>query len=360
MKAEKGGAFEWRRVEDGPDLWKVEIRKTGPDVEAAEVNEDIQSDILVLNAAQLEPHTKYPTIFSHFDSLNGGEAFEVVEDHDPKPLYYQLLAIRGNVFTWQYKQEGPEWWKVQIAKKDIEHGETVGQIAAKDLRKAEVLKRFGISFYCCGGKKTLKQVCEEKGLDFSTVETALENAQHTEKATEHFDSWSLDFLTDYIYHKHHVYYYDENPVIADLLNKVIIRHGEHYSVLQRVFDLYKKLTLEINAHSGREEEVVFPFIKSLVHAKCTGNVESLSTQFSLADPVTMMENEHEDVTQNLLLLREATENYTAPHGACDAFRFLYRKLKELDEDLHQHIHLENNILFPKAVALEKELRSSIL
>lgn len=358
MKAERGEVFEWIKLEDGPEVWKVEIRKTGEPKAAASVfdraSDQMKADIFVLNVTQIEPRQKHPTIFRYFDELKGGEAFQILNDHDPKPLYYQLIAERGNIFTWDYLEKGPSWWRVQIRKADTEKGETVGQIAAKDLRKAEVFRKYGIDF-CCGGKKSLKQVCEEKGLDLAVVEAALVNAQATEKAGEHFDRWNLDFLADYIYNKHHVYYYDEGPVIADLLTKVVIRHGEHYPVLSHVYDLYKTLAEELGSHFAKEEKIVFPFVKALVQAKASGNKEALHNQFSLSAPVKMMEEEHEAAGEILDALQKLTNGYTAPDGACNSFQFLYKKLKALDEDLHQHIHLENNILFPKALAMEKEL-----
>lgn len=359
MKAERGDSFDWIKVENGPEVWKVEIRKKSDAAPVANQTEAVaaapQEDIFVLNVTQIEPRMKHPTIFRYFDDLKGGEAFQILNDHDPKPLYYQLIAERGNVFTWDYLEKGPQWWRVQIRKADVEKGETVGQLAAKDLRKAEVFKKFGIDF-CCGGKKTLKQVCEEKGLDLAAVEAALDNVQETTTASEHYDRWSPDFLADYIYNKHHVYYYDESPVIADLLAKVINRHGEHYPELQQVYALYRSLTQELDSHFAKEEKVLFPFIKALVQAKNSGNTEALRTQFSLAAPVQMMEAEHEVAGEILEELNKVTNGYTAPEGACNSFQFLYKKLKALDDDLHQHIHLENNILFPKALGLEKELR----
>ncbi|NTS42301.1 iron-sulfur cluster repair di-iron protein [Flavisolibacter sp. BT320] len=359
MKAERGEVFEWIELENGPEVWKVEIRKTGEPKAASSVfdtaADEAATGIFVLNVTQIEPRLKHPTIFRYFDELKGGEAFQILNDHDPKPLYYQLIAERGNIFTWDYLEKGPSWWRVQIRKADTENGETVGQIAAKDLRKAEVFRKYGIDF-CCGGKKSLKQVCDEKGLDLAVVEAALVNAQATEKAGEHFDRWSLDFLADYIYNKHHVYYYDEGPVISDLLTKVLIRHGDHYPVLHAIYDLYKTLAEELGSHFAKEEKIVFPFVKALVQAKASGNTESLRSQFSLSEPVKMMEEEHEAAGGILDALQKLTNGYTAPDGACNSFQFLYKKLKALDEDLHQHIHLENNILFPKALALEKELR----
>lgn len=313
------------------------------------------SSIESLFVPDLQPALKHPTIFRRFDALNEGESFVIINDHDPKPLYYQLLAERGNIFTWEYLEQGPEIWKVHIKKSEVVVGETVGQIAAKDIRKAEVFKKYGIDF-CCGGKKSLKQACEEKGLDASIVEAALENASEAPKVSENYDRWKPDFLADYIYNKHHQYYYDEAPVIGDLLTKVVGHHGEKYPQLQEAYRLFVTLAQELNSHFAKEEKVLFPFIKALVRAKQAGNIEELKNQFSIEGPIQMMESDHDAAGEILAELNEVTDNYTAPEGACNSFQFLYRKLKELEEDLHQHIHLENNILFPKALALEKELR----
>jgi regulator of cell morphogenesis and NO signaling len=304
---------------------------------------------------ELQPALKHPTIFRKFDSLNEGESFVIINDHDPKPLSYQLLAERGNIFSWDYLEQGPEVWKVHIKKNDAANGETVGQIAAKDIRKAEVFKKLGIDF-CCGGKKSLKQACEEKGLDVAVVESALTNANETPQVSENYDRWSPDFLADYIFNKHHQYYYDEAPVIGELLTKVVDHHGDRFPELEEVYRLYVTLVQELNSHFAKEEKVLFPFIKTLVQAKQTGNMQQLQSQFSLSGPIQMMEVDHDAAGDILAELSEVTNSYIAPEGACNSFQFLYRKLKELDEDLHQHIHLENNILFPKALSLEKELR----
>lgn len=304
----------------------------------------------------LLPALKHPTIFRKFDELQPGASFVIVNDHDPKPLYYQLLAERGNIFSWDYLEEGPEVWKVHIKKNEAASGETIGQIAAKDIRKAEVFKKYGIDF-CCGGKKSLKQACEEKGLPLGAVQEELENVRERSQASENFDRWNADFLADYIYNKHHQYYYDEAPVIHELAIKVANHHGERFPELQSVYQLYVSLVQELNAHFAKEEKVLFPFIKALCRVKQGGSSEELKGQFSVAGPIGMMESEHEVAGDLLEELRDVTHDYTAPAGACNSFQFLYKKLEELDADLHQHIHLENNILFPKALALERELRN---
>lgn len=361
MKAERGDVFEWNKIENGPEVWKVEIVKKGNGEKDPSLQTEMETETdetFVLNVTLLEPRLKHPTIFKHFDALEGGLAFQILNDHDPKPLYYQMIAERGAIFSWTYLEKGPQWWKVQIRKNDTERGETIGQIAAKDLRKAEVFKKHGIDF-CCGGKKTLKQVCQEKGVDLAVLEAELDRTGQTSITTtgHEFNRWQPDFLADYIYNQHHIYYYEAEPVITDLLSKVVARHSAQHPELVALQSLYKVLVNELNSHFAKEEKVLFPFIKALMKAKVSGDFEALNSQPSLTEPIQMMEEEHEAAGEILDNIQHLTNNYKLPEGACNSYRFLYKKLKELDEDLHQHIHLENNLLFPKALKLEKELRS---
>lgn len=314
-------------------------------------------DVFELNVTLLPPKLKHPTIFERFDMLQAGEAFVILNDHDPKPLYYQLIAERGNIFSWTYLEQGPAWWKVQIKKFATEKGETIGQIAAKDTRKAEVFRKYGIDF-CCGGKKSLEEVCESKGLNLSAIEAELNgsNAAPSNAPLMNFDSWDVDFLADYIYNQHHKYYYTEEPVITGLVNKVADHHGGADNSLLGLRSTYNVLTRELHTHFMKEERVVFPFIKALVQAKKTGDT-GLLQQMSLTEPLRIMESDHEAAGDILEEIRTLTNNYAPPANACNSYQFMLKKLKELDEDLHQHIHLENNILFPKALALEKELRN---
>lgn len=361
MKAEKGEIFEWKKVEDGPEVWKVEIKKTGS--KSAAVNpveenktETKESDVFVLNVTLIEPRLKHPTIFKHFDALKEGEAFQILNDHDPKPLYYQLLGERGNIFTWSYLEQGPQWWRVQIKKNDAANGDTVGEIAAKDIRKAEVFKKYGIDF-CCGGKKSLKQACEEKGLDVDIVEAELENPVQATSSANDYNRWESDFLADYIYNQHHLYYYNELPVLKGLITKVTQHHGSNHPELKYLYSLFAQLVQELDTHFMKEEKVVFPFIKALVAAKRTGDFEALNNQPSITDPIRIMEIDHDAAGEILTEMNKLSNDYTPPVDACNSYQFLYKKLKDLEEDLHQHIHLENNILFPKALKLEKELRA---
>lgn len=307
----------------------------------------------------LPPAEKHPAVFQRFDALKNGDSFLLINDHDPRPLYYQMIAERGRTFQWESIEEGPRVWRVRITKDAASAAETIGQMVAKDIAKAAVFKKWGIDF-CCGGKKTLEQACSEKGLDARLLKEELLNTKGSVKTENRFTRWELDFLADYIYHQHHLFYYGEEPVVTELMQKVAVRHAEHFPELQKLRSLYAALTAELKAHFMREENLLFPFIKALVQVKDTGRSELLSTHPSLTAPVQMMEIDHETAGDILAEMRKVTDNYTPPQAACNSLRFLYHKLEALEEDLHQHIHLENNILFPKALAIEKSLRAAAL
>lgn len=310
-----------------------------------------------LYVPKLPAAQKHETIFKKLEELQGGESLTIVNDHDPKPLYYQLVALYGPLFQWEYIENGPEQWQVLITKTNTNENITVGQIVAGDIRKANVFKQFGIDF-CCGGKKTLKQACADAGVAFSAVETALQNnvGSTSSKAID-YNNWDADFLADYIFNLHHKYYYQEGPIISELLKKVYTKHGSQHPELAQVYDLYMQLAAELNGHFLKEERVLFPFIKALVKAQKTGNFIDLQSQPSIEDPIRIMESDHDDAGAILAQLKKVTNNYTPPANSCNSFKFLYSKLQDLEEDLQQHIHLENNILFPKALHIEKALRN---
>lgn len=311
----------------------------------------------ILNVTALEPRQKHPTIFARFDKLNEGESLTIHNDHDPKPLYYQLLGERGNIFTWEYLEQGPEWWKVRIRKNIENEGEeTLGEIAAKDLRKAQIFKKYGLDF-CCGGRKTVKQACADKGLDVTKIEQELQQADKNFSTRPlPYNDWGLDFLEDYIVNTHHSYIHKSLPEIRGYAAKVARVHGSRHPELLLIYKLVEEINEELSAHLVKEESILFPYIKELVAAsKANGSFRS-SNFGAVQNPINMMELEHEMVGKNLEQIRTLSNNYALPEDACASYSLLYRMLDEFEDDLHTHIHLENNILFPKAIELEKQLK----
>jgi regulator of cell morphogenesis and NO signaling len=310
----------------------------------------------ILNVTTLEPRLKHPTIFEHFDALAPGEGFIIKNDHDPKPVYYQLLGNRGNIFTWEYLQSGPEWWDVRIAKRpETAAGETVGEIAAQDMRKAEVFKQRGIDF-CCGGHKTLQEACKDANISEEDLKSALDAAAQKPKSpSEDYNQWELDFLADYIVHTHHRYIQENAAAIDELAAKVAQRHSGHHPELNKLAQSIHHFLQDLLSHLTKEEKVLFPAIKEAAAKKREASFPLSMPPGFIKQPILMMQQEHEIAGEDLTFFRKLTNNYTLPENVCNSYRYLFEKMKEFEDDLHKHIHLENNILFPKALALDKAL-----
>nr|WP_295924967.1 iron-sulfur cluster repair di-iron protein [uncultured Dyadobacter sp.] len=301
--------------------------------------------IPTLNVTVIEPRFKHATIFEHFDALLPGQAFVIFNDHDPGPLYDQLLGERGDVFTWNYLQQGPEYWQVKITKQAAEGPEeTVGQIASKDIRKADAFRKLGIDF-CCGGKKKLRDALRDAGVTPQQFEETLAAAAALPASQQplNFASWQPGFLADYIVNVHHQYVRESGPVITGLAAKVAARHGDHHPELFALSEQVQVLVSDLYSHLEKEERVLFPAIKALAQGTDIGNTPDLNLVIGL------MEAEHESAGDDLKNLRRITSDYQLPQGACNSYTYLFEKLKEFENDLFNHIHLENNILFPKAL-----------
>jgi len=228
--------------------------------------------------------------------------------------------------------------------------ETIAKIVTKDIRKAEAFRKLGLDF-CCGGKKTVRQAAGESGIPIETIEQALQEVElRCDINPPAFDKWEPGFLADYIYNQHHVYYYENKEEILFFARKVAGRHGNALPALNQLLELVEKLFQELAIHFYKEEKILFPYIKELTSSEKTG-IPRQGVFGHLKDPVVMMEIEHEAAGDLLKDIRMLTNDYQTPDWACNSFRLLYYKLHELEKDLHQHIHLENNILFPKALDL---------
>ncbi len=314
------------------------------------------SEIEILDVTQIEPKFKHSTIFQHFNALQQGEAFVIHNDHDPKPLYYQLLAEKGDIFYWEYLMEGPQWWKVKIGKKKLNAvEETIGAIAAKDLRKAAVFSKYDLDF-CCDGKKSIAEACEGAGVPVEKVREELDHLpEQSVSADRDFSNWDLGFLSDYIVNVHHKYVTDSIPVLTDLSQKVTSRHEAAHPELNEIKKHVAGLLSEMKFHQIKEEKILFPFVRQM--AQCEREQKPFTNPpfGTIGSPVQMMLADHADAAAHIHAIRALSQRYLVPDDGCESYRLYYHKLKEFDEDLHQHLHLENNILFPKAIELEKKL-----
>ena len=354
LQSNKGDIFTWDYLEQGPDLFRIKITKNKTE-QVKPAPGKVAAGDNILDVTLIEPKLKHPTIFVRFDELKAGESLTLHNDHDPKPLYYQLLGERGNVFIWEYLEQGPHLWRVKISKrKEGEHDETLGEIAVKDLRKAEVFKKYGLDF-CCGGKKTVKEACAEKGIDVTKVEQELQTTVKNLSAPTPlpYNEWELDFLADYISNTHHRYVKKTLPDLRSYAIKVSNVHGAQHPELMKIRQLTEEVCDELSTHMVKEETVLFPYIKQLVASKASGSKVQHGHFNTVKTPIDMMEHEHEIVGNNMEVIRTISKNYTLPEDSCASYAYLFKTLEEFENDLHIHVHLENNILFPKALELEK-------
>jgi regulator of cell morphogenesis and NO signaling len=233
----------------------------------------------------------------------------------------------------------------------------VRDIVASDYRTAEVFQKYDIEF-CCGGKWPLETVCMMKGIEPEQLLQELSNVtrQLHLPSSLPFDQWNVDFLIDYIINIHHHYLRKTLPELWPVLNKFVDEHLKKDNRLDIVQNSYRKLQKEILPHLLEEEQDMFPYIRQLAHAYHDNEPYAGLLVKTLRRPIVkMMGTEHENVRNILLEFRNNTDNYTPPEKSCTSHRVVFSKLKELDHDLAQHMYLENQVLFPKALAMETEL-----
>lgn len=231
---------------------------------------------------------------------------------------------------------------------------TVAEIVTENIKTADVFKKNGIDF-CCGGNVSVQAICAKKGIAYAELKEEILKIGSESKNDHAFNTWDLDFLSDYIVNTHHKYVQEANLIIAQYAEKVAKVHGHHYTEVVEINELLIDIMNELNSHMKKEEMVLFPYIKEMAAAQKKGIAISRPPFGSIQNPISMMESEHTDAGEILLRIKELSNNFTPPSGACNTFRALYAKLEEYQDDLFQHIHLENNILFPKAIELEAKL-----
>lgn len=231
---------------------------------------------------------------------------------------------------------------------------TIGSFVAQDFRTAAVFTKYQIDF-CCKGNRTVTEVCEKQQIDADVLLQNVYDVLQSEKGnTIDFNSWPLDLLVDYIEKTHHRYVEDKSTVIVQFLDKLCSVHGAAHPELFKINELFTAGSGELSQHMKKEELMLFPFIKRMVKTKESNGVLSQPSFGTVANPIAMMMQEHENEGDRFGEIAILTNNYTPPSDGCTTYKVTFAMLKEFEEDLHKHIHLENNILFPKAVILEQE------
>jgi regulator of cell morphogenesis and NO signaling len=229
---------------------------------------------------------------------------------------------------------------------------TVREIATTSPAAVRVFEKYSID-YCCGGHRPLDEACREKGL---SAEAVLAEVASSARQGDSGRNWARAPLSELITHiltTHHAYLNAELPHLEARLAKIAGKHGEKYPELTRLQDVFAGLKAELESHCGKEEVVLFPAIADLEAAAGEGRAPAPSCFGTVRNPIRMMMHEHDGAGEALREMRRLTQDYAVPEGVCPTFRATYADLEAMERDLHQHIHLENNILFPRAIQLEQ-------
>ncbi len=224
---------------------------------------------------------------------------------------------------------------------------SLAEIVNADHNAASVFEKNNLDF-CCKGKRSLQQACEEKSLPVGQVIAELQAASSSCQTRFDFDSMPLPKLADYIVFTHHEYVKKEMPQIAAYLQKIATKHGDRHPEMFKVYEAFSTVKEEMEEHMQKEELILFPRIKA-IGSQSTEKPETDCNSCYLELPINMMEDEHENAGRLMEQIRQLTNNYTPPADACTTYRLSFEALQTFERDLHQHVHLENNILFPKAM-----------
>lgn len=228
---------------------------------------------------------------------------------------------------------------------EIDTEKTIGQIVTDDFRAAGIFKNAGIDF-CCGGDKSLDQACREKNLDPKVVISRLEELEKTPVSESYnYNEWEPGFLADYIVNTHHNFVKKNLPDLVYYTQKIESVHGNHHPELAEIASLMEQVNTELLQHLKNEEEVLFPAIKEVLKTNRPDTKETIVTE------ITRMKGEHEFAGGAMDKINVLTGHYTLPEDGCNSYRVAFELLSRFEDDLHIHVHLENNILYPKALAL---------
>jgi regulator of cell morphogenesis and NO signaling len=232
---------------------------------------------------------------------------------------------------------------------------TIRSIVADDFRAAAVFERHGIDF-CCGGHRPVAEACSERGIDPATLALELDTALASAGPdVPRFNTWDLDLLTGYIVANHHGYVREAVETLRVHTRKVADVHGDNHPEVRTIADRFEALAAELSGHMAREEQVLFPYVNGLAQARRGGPVPSAPFG-TVNNPIRMMEIEHQSAGDEMASIRTLSGGYAPPADACTTYKVTYRELQAFEADLHRHVHLENNILFPKALPLERQVR----
>jgi len=232
---------------------------------------------------------------------------------------------------------------------------TVRDVAVGNPAATRVFEKFGID-YCCGGAQLLDQACGKAGISVDQVLDALEMEEETARTAKQTHDWQSEPLSEVVAHiknTHHKFTREETVRLNALLNKVCSVHGKNHPELFEIQSTFAGLAQELTTHLMKEEMVLFPYIVRMEEAVIQREPVLPAPFGTVENPVAIMEHEHDSAGNALRAMRTASKDFALPADACVSYQTLYKALEAFEADLHQHIHLENNILFPRAIAMER-------
>ncbi|CAM1373903.1 iron-sulfur cluster repair di-iron protein [Tenacibaculum xiamenense] len=232
----------------------------------------------------------------------------------------------------------------------------ISDIVVENYKTAAIFKKYRVDF-CCNGNRTLSELSSDAEVDVNSLIDEINGSLNETSNEGSFANWEIDFLSDYIYQNHHAYVEKQIPEIKEYLNKICNVHGSKNPELLEVNKLFNESAGDLVIHMKKEEIILFPFIKKIAKAKREGLELEAPSFSSVQNPIKMMHIDHNDEGERFREIARLTNNYTPPKNACNSYRIAYRLLKDFEEDLHKHIHLENNILFRRAISLEAQLNT---
>jgi len=225
---------------------------------------------------------------------------------------------------------------------------TIGKIVADDYRAAAIFKKAGIDF-CCGGNKSMEETCQEKNIDIQKLKSELQELELSSINPQlDYKNWDPGFLSDYIVNTHHRYVLKTLEELVFYTQKIAAVHGDHHLELKAVASMFSEVNRELLQHMIKEEEVLFPAIKEVIRNNSDLARETVMNEISRLRP------EHEFAGGTMDKINEITGGYKLPDDACNTYRVTFKMLEAFEDDLHTHVHLENNILFPKALSLSNK------
>ena len=241
----------------------------------------------------------------------------------------------------------------------IHHESIVTDLVIRDHRATGIFRKYNINF-CCGGNITLEEACKRTNADLQQVLKELNRTLQVSRMADSVDSskWNIDFLIDYLVNVHHTYLYDNLPDLKETMVKFTSGHQAKYAYLGQLMESFQAFYDDLIPHLEHEETVIFPYIRQIAHGHEDREPYAALLVRTLRKPIdTLIMHEQENIEQYLRKFRELTNDYSPPASACVTHKVALSKLKELDADLSQHVYLENELLFPKALQIEKELKA---